>query len=1618
VLQIAGAFLALLILLGSVSLYVLQTPWFSDFARTSLITALSNSTGAKVEIAGLRFEALHLRLHITGLVIHGTEARTESPLAQASSLELRLKLFAGLSKLIDLAYLGIDTPRINIIVNADGSTNIPEPKVKSTSGSKSPLDTVVDLAVGQFRVEHGLIAYAQRKLPVNLHGDNLRIALDFNAVRSVYQGFVKVDALKVSANGNSPLLVHVSLPLEIRRDGISLKKAQLDTESSHLLMSASLDNLTSPKLAVRTNGTIFLPEMARVLDLPIATNDRVSPSLLALNLETQFDQKANTIALQHFRLALGKTTLEASGTANPAKGDTIKFSGDVALAEITRLLNVASPQISGYLALNGNAGFDREKHYGVHGTITSRALFIADGSAKFSNVSLSTPFQIASNLISLDSLHLAMLGGDLSARVSFLDMSKLSAAGRLHNISLGALCSALEGRTVGYGGLISGGFAAKDDLQTGGRSVVNASARLSIMPSSHGVPVKGLIDAKYASRDGLVDLQNAYISLPASRISLSGSLNKVLTVSLISQSLNDFLPLTRFAKSNAAGAFPAILNGGMLKVDANVQGNLSAPRISGHAGITKFVAQGRTFDDLSLDFAGSPEGVRVQNGKLRRDRMQVAFDGSLSSLVGWKPVSRSEILSNVTIRSADLGDLFALAGESTSANRGGLQADVHIGGTYGDPLGSLSAQLSQGTALGQPFDSASAQVSLTHGLITLNALELDMAGGKIALKGRFQHPADRFTAGDAAVHLQTTGVNLSQIETLRRENAGVQGVVTLTVDVAAELHDQQGKNRIDISNVNADCSVGRLRIRNQDAGSLTVKAQTSSGEVVYTAHSNFAGSSINVEGHTRLTADYRTSARAVIRNLPTQNTLEVVGQSDVPITGLLTADAAINGDLASPDATVDLELTKASIYQEAVNRLTAKIHYRNDLLDLPQLDIVAPAGTVNLSGRYAHPNGTKTGTLRFRVNSSDLDAAKSKRIQQFEPGVSGKLRLEVDLAANVSDIGGRTDLQLSTLNADVLASEVSLNNLKMGGLNLSARTNQSNVTFHLDSDLAQSEIHASGTSQLSENYPTRAEVTFKNVRYENIIPIVEQDSETQVPLHALVEGKASVDGPVLNAKLLAASVELSRLEITSTQRRSASVRAISLQNDQPVVATLDKGVLTVQRFAIRGPETSLDVTGSVDIANPQNALRLNLMGNLDLGILQQMDRDFYSSGTVALEASVAGTLNKPVLGGQIALRNANVNYANAPNGISGANGVILLSGNTAVVKNLTAQSGGGKIEISGSVGLSLGTAVYNLRAKATHVLTRYDNAGVTSSATLALTGNSRRSILSGRINIERLAYSSSSDIGSLLYSASSPPSTPNEPSPLLAGMRLDINITTASDLRVSSTYVEQLEVNSNLSVRGTAAEPGIIGHLNITNGQLVFFGNTYTVNTGSINFYDASSIRPELNLSLETVAQGVDVTLSVKGPISNMKLTYRSDPPLTFDQIVQLLAMNTTPFDPTIAAHQPPAPSQSLSQMGESQVLGQAVANPLASRMQRVFGLSEFKIDPAIAGNNGQPTARVTLSQKITNNLTFTYINDVTQTNSEIVRVQWDLSSKTSAVALRDYNGNVSVQLFYKFQIR
>jgi translocation and assembly module TamB len=236
---------------------------------------------------------------------------------------------------------------------------------------------------------------------------------------------------------------------------------------------------------------------------------------------------------------------------------------------------------------------------------------------------------------------------------------------------------------------------------------------------------------------------------------------------------------------------------------------------------------------------------------------------------------------------------------------------------------------------------------------------------------------------------------------------------------------------------------------------------------------------------------------------------------------------------------------------------------------------------------------------------------------------------------------------------------------------------------------------------------------------------------------------------------------------------------------------------------------------------------------------------------------------------------------------------------------------------------------------------------------------------------------------------------------------------------VQASLAQNIQADANLHIQGTASVPGVLGRISINEGRLVFFSSSYTVNSGTVSFFNPIRIEPVLDLSLETQAKGVDVVLRVTGPIDNMKLTYTSDPPIQFQEIVGLLAAGQTPTsDPTLLANQPPQPSQSLEQMGASALLSKGLADPIANRLQRVFGITQFKIDPTFASGSDLPQAQLSLQQQVTDHLTLTYTTALDNPNAQALRGEFTFNKQWSATATRDQYGLFSVKFLYKKQFK
>jgi translocation and assembly module TamB len=513
------------------------------------------------------------------------------------------------------------------------------------------------------------------------------------------------------------------------------------------------------------------------------------------------------------------------------------------------------------------------------------------------------------------------------------------------------------------------------------------------------------------------------------------------------------------------------------------------------------------------------------------------------------------------------------------------------------------------------------------------------------------------------------------------------------------------------------------------------------------------------------------------------------------------------------------------------------------------------------------------------------------------------------------------------------------------------------------------------------------------------------------------EGKVQFNGPAAKPQLMTAHLEIPTLIVKPDPLTGAAARLgdLTIRNTEPVKIALANQVVTVESAKFVARNTDFTILGQVRLADKQQ-LNLRANGTVDVALAQVFDKDLSSSGSVALNVNMRGSFTDPQLTGRADLKNVSLAYAGLPNGISNGNGRVLFDGSRATIETLTAQTGGGTLKLTGFAAFGSSTA-FRLEVTANGVRVRYpEGVSSVSDAALILTGTTERSVLSGDITIQKIAYNPRSDLGAILSSRPTITSAA-APTGLLAGLQFDVRIQTSPDITFQSGLAQDLETEANLRLRGSAANPALLGRVIITQGNLTFFGNKYTINQGTINFYNPVRIEPVLNIDLETKARGVDVTLTVSGPISKLNVTYRSDPPLQFADIVGLLATGKTPSDPTIAARQTDA-QQSWQQLGATALVGQAISNPVAGRLQRFFGVSKLKIDPLLPGlggsGGGSPGARLSIEQQVSPNIIFDYVINTNSTSSQLVRVEWAFSKHWSAVILREENSAFGIDFQYK----
>ena len=70
-------------------------------------------------------------------------------------------------------------------------------------------------------------------------------------------------------------------------------------------------------------------------------------------------------------------------------------------------------------------------------------------------------------------------------------------------------------------------------------------------------------------------------------------------------------------------------------------------------------------------------------------------------------------------------------------------------------------------------------------------------------------------------------------------------------------------------------------------------------------------------------------------------------------------------------------------------------------------------------------------------------------------------------------------------------------------------------------------------------------------------------------------------------------------------------------------------------------------------------------------------------GALVTNANIRGAFSDPQITGRVEFQKAAFNIVDVPNGISNATGVVLFTKDRATIQNLTGETGGGQIDLTG-----------------------------------------------------------------------------------------------------------------------------------------------------------------------------------------------------------------------------------------------------------------------------------------------------------------------------------------------
>ncbi len=985
---------------------------------------------------------------------------------------------------------------------------------------------------------------------------------------------------------------------------------------------------------------------------------------------------------------------------------------------------------------------------------------------------------------------------------------------------------------------------------------------------------------------------------------------------------------------------------------------------------------------VSADVRYANEQIDIRRAETHWRQQAATVQGTVS-LRGQRALNLTANIAN-----GDLNAVIAGLGQTVPVF-GSFTADAKIGGTLSSPVVTAVANGNNLRAFDLLLGTFSARARLENGTLFIDQLQTKQpSGGELSASATYVLDTRAYTLNAQGSTMRVDGLMVA--------GEPVSGFATFHAEGSGTVDNPQLSARLDLTQL----AVGPRPI----------------GEASATVDLNGKLAQVRAE----VPLYNLTVAGTIGANKPYPAQLQVslngTNLESLPVnlprllTGTVTATADVTGDLANIEAVhVVSRIETANVrWGEVPVSLTAPaaVEYANQRLVLPQpVTLRAGESTLTIGGTLPLQANAAPGSITIDGNI-DLRSAVSFVPSPQKVEATGTLQVQGVISGTLQTIDPRITATLA--NGTIALPDLGIPPFYNVNLALSVENGVA-VLQRASADWGPAIVQAAATVPLGL-LPPNLPFKIAGGQQGQASFQVEANNVQMLAFGRLPEDLSGVASVHVDGTASKLTIEGINAKATFSEL-SAKYRGFELAQANPATVLLFNGVVQIEPLQIKGPQTNLNLAGSVSLAGNAQKLDVRLTGETNAGILSFFVDDIKASGPMQLQVVAAGSLQSPNLSGFVELNRGLIALDNPRLAAENLRFRAELNGSQINITQLRGTLNGGRLTGDGYVNLARGgISDMKVSLQGNGVYLEFPQGLRTSSNfNVSLIGYGSAYVLDGAVKILEGSYTRDVYIEEAVLRGlrgGQHIDLSKERNPFLNELRFNVRVDSAEPLLVDNNLAKA-EVTVNLLLVGTYYRPGLTGRISIEEGGEVYLAERkYIIDRGIITLTNEQRIEPQFDILARAQVGGYEISLSLTGDLRKTDVTLTADDPaLTEPEILALLLTGRRVEEAKTATVQV-AREQILS------LLAGSVTGRVSREFQQAIGLSSVRIEPSLIAPEQNPTARLTVGQDLTRNLSLIYSMDLADAGNQIWIAEYDISRRFTTRGIKQEDNT------YRFEFR